>query len=264
MKFGVEMGEACFRFMRESIQGVEAKRIQLDEIWQFVGCKQKNADPDSDEVRGDVWTYTALDADTKMILSWEVGPRDQETTNLFLMDLASRVKGRPQVTSDGWPAYPFAVVNAFDRQVDFAVLVKRYAGNPDAKAKPHSRYSPPPIIGSEKREILGAPDPKHISTSYVERSNLSIRMACRRFTRLTNAFSKKVENHIAAQAIYFMHYNYARVHKTLRCTPAMEAKLSDHIWTYEEIIGLLESVEPKGKRVWSHRRAAISGDSGSN
>ena len=258
MNFGVEMGDACFRFLRDAVRGVEAKRIQLDEIWQFVGCKQKNVDPDREEVQGDVWTYTAIDADTKLILAWEVGPRDQRTANLFLTDLAARVVGRPQITSDGWNGYPFAVSNAFRRDVDFAVLVKRYAGLADPAARTQTRYSAPPCVGAEKRAVVGNPDPKYISTSYVERSNLSIRMACRRFTRLTNAFSRKVENHIAAQAIYFMHSNFARIHGTLRTTPTMAAGLADHVWTHGAVVALLAVAEPKAKRVWSVKRPTLS------
>ena len=258
-KLLVDLGEACMRYQNETIFGLQSKRLQLHEIWQFVGCKKRNVDPDDDTVRGDAWTYTALDADTKLIVAWEVGPRDQETMSLFIKTLAERVDSRPQITSDGWRAYPAAIKHEFGRLVDFAVVVKTFSGVPDGAKTTQSRYSPPPVLSVVKRPMIGAPDPAHISTSYIERANLTLRMSCRRLTRLTNAFSKKTENHIAAQAISFMHYNFARKHGSLAGrTPAMAAGLSNKVWTYEDIVGLLAETEPKAKRVWSKARAADS------
>lgn len=261
-KLLVDMAEACQKFSDATLIGVQAKRLQIDELWAFCRVKDRNANPDAEAVEGSIWTHVAIDADTKLALSWMVGLRDRETMRLFVNDLAARVAGRPQITSDGWHAYPAAINAAFGRNVDYAVLIKRFGGPADAPDRTQARYSPPPVIGITKHRMFGNPDLAHVSTSYVERSNLSMRMGCRRLTRLTNAFSKKIENHIAAQAIYFMHYNFVRPHAAFKAkgepprTPAMAAGLADHVWTLEELVGLLAASEPKAKRVWSHKRAA--------
>lgn len=185
---------------------------------------------------GDVWTWTALDPDSKLIVSWLVGNRDAESANEFMEDVANRLSNRVQLTTDGLRAYLTAVDGAFGLDVDFAQLVKIYGEAP----RREKRYSPANYVGSEKRRISGSPDPEKVSTSHVERQNLTMRMSMRRFTRLTNAFSKKIENHEAAIALHFMHYNFGRVHQTLRVTPAMEAGIADHVWSIEEIVGLLD------------------------
>jgi IS1 family transposase len=184
---------------------------------------------------GSVWTWTAIDADTKLCVSFLVSTRDAGAAHEFMSDVASRLRGRVQLTTDGHRPYLEAVEGAFGADIDYATLTKIYGVDPQGE----KRYSPPVCLGCESKTISGNPNPKHISTSYVERQNLTMRMSMRRFTRLTNAFSKKVENHVAALAVYFMYYNFARVHQTLRVTPAMEAGVSDHVWTIEEIVGLL-------------------------
>ena len=236
LKLLADLGEACAAFHETNVKGVRAGRVQCDEIWQFVYCKQKNV-PEAQEGTfgfGDVWTWTALDADSKLIVSYLVGPRTPSMAYELMKDLASRIVGKPQITTDGLYWYPHAVEHAFGIDVDYAVQTKNFA---DSKA---GRYSPGRFTGSTKEVIRGNPDPKHISTSFVERQNLSMRMGMRRFTRLSNGFSKKVENHAHAVALYFLHYNFARIHKTLRVTPAMAAGLADHVWGLEEIVGLLD------------------------
>jgi len=223
------------------VRNIRARRIQCDEIWQFVGAKKKNATPEQKQAGwGDVWTWTALDADTKLCISYLVGGRDGGWAFDFMNDVASRVRGRVQLTTDGHKPYLEAVEGAFGMDVDFATLHKIYGAPADEEAR---RYTPAKCIGCEMKVVLGDPDPKHVSTSYVERQNLTMRMSMRRFTRLTNGFSKKVENHAHAVALHFMYYNFCRIHKTLRVTPAMEAGLSDHIWSVEELAGLLD--EPR-------------------
>jgi len=223
-------------FHDEAVRNVNAKRIQCDEVWQFVYAKAKNVPEDKQHTfgYGDVWTWTAIDADSKLIVSYLVGPRAPRMAFELMNDAASRLTGKVQLTTDGLYWYPHAVERAFGVDVDYAVQTKNYA---DAQS---GRYSPPKMISSSREVIRGNPDPKHISTSFVERQNLTMRMSMRRFTRLTNGFSKKLDNHIAAVALHFLHYNFARVHKTLRVTPAMEAGLANHVWTIEEIIGLLD------------------------
>jgi IS1 family transposase len=212
------------------------RRLQCDEIWQFVGAKMKNTSPEKiAQGWGDVWTWTAIDAQTKLIVSYALGQRGAETAHAFMQDIASRISNRIQLTTDGHRVYADAVENAFGSEIDYAMLVKIYGASNDGE----SRYSPATCIGCRTGVLAGDPDPKHISTSFVERQNLSMRMGMRRFTRLTNGFSKKLENHGHAVALYFMHYNFCRVHKTLRVTPAMEAGLTDHVWTIEELMGLL-------------------------
>jgi IS1 family transposase len=238
IKLLVELGDACARYQDEHVRNLRSKRIECDEIWQFCYAKQKNVPEDKRGTFGfgDVWTWTALDADSKLIVSYLVGSRDAGSAFTFVNDMASRIKTRIQLTTDGHKVYVNAVEDAFGADVDYAMLTKVYG-----KAQENeTRYSPAKILSSTTEVIRGNPNPKLISTSYVERQNLTMRMSIRRFTRLTNAFSKKIENHTAAVALHFMHYNFCRIHKTLRVTPAMEAGIAQHVWSIEEIIGLLD------------------------
>lgn len=242
LKLVPEIGLACADYHDAHVRNVRAKRIQCDEIWQFVGAKHKNASPEQKaQGWGDVWTWTAIDADTKLCISFMVGGRDSGWAMDFMEDVANRVRGRVQLTTDGHKPYLEAVENAFGMDIDFATLQKIYG----ASNEPEKRYSPAKCIGCESKVVMGDPDPKHISTSYVERQNLTMRMSMRRFTRLTNGFSKKAENHAHAVALHFMHYNYCRVHKTFGTTPAMKAGLTDHVWSMEELAGLLESASER-------------------
>lgn len=239
----VDIGEVCRSYQDEHFRDLSCRRLQLDEIWSFCGAKEKNAKPEKKANGwGDVWTWTAIDADTKLIPSWLIGKRDAGCATEFVQDLAARLKHRVQITTDGHRPYLVAIESAFGSDVDYAVLVKIY-GKPIAEDKPETRYSPPTCIGIKVDMVTGNPDPGHISTSYVERSNLSIRTQMRRFTRLTNGFSKKLANHAAAFALYMMFYNFGRVHQALRVTPAMAAGVSSHVWDIEEIVGLLEAKE---------------------
>jgi IS1 family transposase len=232
-----DLGAACAEYHEENVRGIAAHRIQCDEIWSFCYGKEKNVTQEQKaKGAGSLWTWTALDADSKLIVSYLCGGRDASYALDFMKDVASRVTTRVQITTDGHRAYVEAVEGAFGMDVDYAMLIKLY-GNP---AQPDTRYSPGVCIGTETVSISGRPDPKHISTSYVERQNLTMRMSMRRFTRLTNAFSKKVENHEHMLAIYFLYYNFCRVHSTLRVTPAMEAGFTDHVWTVEELVMLAE------------------------
>jgi IS1 family transposase len=241
----VELGDACIDYQDRTLRNMKCKRIQCDETWSFVYAKEKNvpADKKGHLGYGDVWTWTAIDADTKLIPSFMVGNRDARTATVFIDDLKSRLASRVQLTTDGLKVYLDAVEGAFGAGVDYAQLVKRYEATQE-----ETRYSPAECVACERKPVMGKPDPKHISTSYVERQNLSMRMSMRRFTRLTNAFSKKLENHLATVAVYFMYYNFGRVHQTLRVTPAMEAGVADHVWSYDEIIGLMPKpvFEPRG------------------
>ena len=246
-KLLIELGACCAKFMDETMVNLPCKRLQADEIWSFVGCKQKNVTVEKverDGIIGSVWTWTAIDAETKLIPCWLIGLRDEGCAIEFIQNLASRLANRVQLTTDGLKVYLNAVYEAFGDDIDYAILHKIYGRDvPDA-----SRYSPAQCIGCEKKEAIGNPDAKHISTSYVERSNLSIRMSMRRFTRLTNAFSKKIEHHAASIAIYFTWYNMGRVHKTLKTTPAVAAGVADHVWSVDEMVNLLEAVEPTSTR----------------
>lgn len=233
-----ELGAACSKYQDETIRNVRAKRVQCDEIWSFIGSKEKNTSPKKKAAGcGDCWTWTGMDADSKLMISWRLGARDGVTAYEFIQDLAGRLANRVQLTTDGHKPYLAAVEDAFGGDIDYAMLVKIYGSS----GEPETRYSPAKCLGGIPTPITGDPDLKHISTSYVERQNLTMRMSMRRFTRLTNAFSKKWENHAAMVALYFMYYNFARVHQTLRVTPAMEAGISDHVWTIEEIVALLPS-----------------------
>jgi IS1 family transposase len=234
----VRLGRACDEYMRRTLVNLRCKRIQCDEVWSFVYAKEKNA-PAAMKAQGragDVWTWTAIDADSKLIVSWLAGGRDAGYAHAFMSDVAARLANRVQLTTDGHKVYLAAVEDAFGADVDYAMLVKHYGEAPESE----KRYSPAECIGCEKKAVQGNPKPEHISTSYVERQNLTMRMHMRRFTRLTNAFSKKVENHEHALALYFMHYNFARIHQSLRVTPAMEAGVTDHVWTVGEILDLLD------------------------
>ena len=237
LKLLVELGAACAAYQRETLVNLQCRRIQCDEIWSFCYAKAKNVPAEMKDQQGvgDVWTWTALDADSKLIVSWLVGGRDGEYAYEFMQDVADRLSNRVQLTTDGHRAYLDAVSEAFGVYIDYAQLVKIYGAAPETDR----RYSPVDCTGAKKVRVSGHPDEAHVSTSYVERQNLTMRMSMRRFTRLTNAFSKKLDNHEAAIALHFMHYNFARVHQTLRVTPAMEAGVSDHVWSLEEIVKLI-------------------------
>src|ERR1035437_9220064 len=230
----VSVGAACADYQNRVIRNVAAKRVQVDEIWSIVGCKEKNVTAEKMDagICGDVWTFTAIEAQTKLVISWLVGRRDAGCATEFLRDVESRLSNRVQLTTDGHKMYLTAVPDAFASEVDYAQLVKVYGNDPEGQ----KRYSPAQCLGTKRVDIIGSPDHEHISTSYVERQNLNMRMNMRRFTRLTNAFSKKVENHIHSIALFHMHYNFCRIHQTLRVTPAMEAGLSQHVWSVEEIV----------------------------
>lgn len=237
-KLLVDAGTACAIYQNEVMRDLPCKRIQCDEIWAFCGMKEKNVtkEHEGELGYGDVYTWTAICADTKLVPSFLIGRRDSEYAYTFMNDLAGRLKNRVQLTTDGHHAYLNAVASNFGADVDYAMLVKIYGaalGKDDQR-----RYSPAECTGAEKRVINGNPDVKHVSTSFVERQNLTMRMGMRRFTRLTNAFSKKLNNLECAVALHFMYYNFGRIHKTLRVTPAMEAGISDHVWSLEEIAEL--------------------------
>ncbi len=237
-----DAGIACAKFHDRYVRNLRVRRLQCDEIWSFVGAKMKNVSQEKvAEGWGDVWTWTAIDADTKLCVGYLVGGRDAGWAYDFMQDCAERIKGRVQLTTDAHKAYLQAVEGAFGGDVDYAQLQKIYGAPTDADQR---RYSPAKCIGTDMKVVSGDPDPKHVSTSYVERQNLSMRMGMRRFTRLTNGFSKKLENHAHQIAVYFFHYNFCRVHKTLRVTPAMEAGLTDHVWTLEELSSLIPESNP--------------------
>ncbi|MFL5561288.1 MAG: IS1 family transposase [Gemmatimonadaceae bacterium] len=238
----VDLGDFCSIYQDHMLRGLTCKRIEADEIWSFCGAKQRNA---TKEGQGDIWTFVALCADTKLAVSWLVGPRSPASANEFMRDVASRLANRVQITTDGLGAYQPAVEKAFGwNGTDYAMLVKTYSNQPDGV---HSRrYSPGVCTGAVKSPIMGNPDLEYVSTSYVERSNLTMRMQSRRFTRLTNAFSKKAENHAHAVSLHFFYYNYLRPHTTLtkanggiKVTPAMAAGVTDHVWSVEEMLDLM-------------------------
>lgn len=244
-KLFVDTARACLDYQNKTLRNLTCKRIQVDEIWSFVYAKQVNA-PIEKKIAGqagDVWTWVAIDADTKLVPSWYIGDRSGQAAWEFLTDLRKRLSNRVQLTSDGHKAYLIGVAGSFGDNVDFAQLVKLYGKEPGGE----HRYSPPQCIGAKKSKIYGNPDPKHVSTSYAERQNLTMRMSIRRFTRLTNAFSKKVENHALSVALHYMNYNFCRVHKTLRITPAMAAGVTDKLWEISDIVAMLEEWETKTK-----------------
>ncbi len=246
-KLLLELGDACADYMDKALVNLPCKRVQCDEIWSFVGAKQKNVTPKlaAKGHAGDTWTWVAIDADTKLVCSWLVGKRDWETAHQFIDDLRGRLANRIQLSTDGLKLYLNAVKYAFDEgreakgddkwDIDYAIINKIYSGGNVGEG----RYSPAKCVGCEKKIKIGDPDPKHISTSYIERQNLTMRMSMRRFTRLTNAFSKKLENHVASLAIHYVYYNFVRIHQTLRVTPAMAAGVTDRLWSIEDIVALL-------------------------
>jgi IS1 family transposase len=239
LKFVRDLGSACAIYQNETLRNLNCKRVQCDEIWSFIGAKEKNV-PKADKGlgRGDVYTWVAIDADTKLVISWLVGGRDASYARVFISDLAERLANRVQLSTDGHHAYLNAVERSFAGEIDYGMLKKIY-GNPGG-GKDERRYSSGECCGAIKGAVCGEPDWQHISTSFVERQNLTMRMGMRRFTRLTNGFSKKIENHDYAIAIHYMHYNFGRIHRTLRVTPAMEAGIADHVWTLEEIAALAD------------------------
>lgn len=241
-KLLVDAGKVCIAYHDQYVRGLECKRVQCDEIWSFCYSKERNvkAAKAAPQGSGNVWTWTALDADSKMIVSWAVGGRDAGTARDVMEDLQSRVKTRMQITTDGLRLYLDAVQEAFGADgIDYAQLVKIYGAAPGKGDE--RRYSPAECIGAKKVRVDGDPDVKHVSTSFVERQNLNMRMGMRRFTRLTNAFSKKIENHCHALSLYFMFYNFARIHKTLKVSPAMAAGVADRLWSMEDIVALIDA-----------------------
>jgi IS1 family transposase len=238
-KLLIDAGAACAAFHDETVREVKSRRVQVDEIWSFTYAKQKNVKTAKrqDMAYGDTWTWTAIDAESKLIVSWLVGGRDSDYAMAFMDDLRSRLANRVQLTSDGHRAYLEAVEGAFGGDVDYAQLVKLYGAAPDAMK---GRYSPAECIGARKERIEGSPDPKHISTSYAERQNLNMRMQMRRFTRLTNAFSKKLANHCHSLALYFVWYNWVRIHKTLKVTPAMASGLTGKLMEMTDLVNMID------------------------
>jgi IS1 family transposase len=246
IKLVIDAGKACSWYQDRVFRNLTCKRVQVDEIWNFVYAKQKNvsAAKTAPAHAGDVWTWTAIDADTKLIPSWFVGGRDSDSAIIFMDDLASRLANRIQLTSDGHKAYLEAVEGAFGADIDYAILVKIYGVSAENSK---GRYSPAECTGARKDRIEGNPDPKHVSTSFSERSNLTLRMHMRRFTRLTNAFSKKVENHAYAVALHMMYYNFVRIHNTLRTTPAMAAGITKRLWEIGDVVDVMETWENLAK-----------------
>lgn len=234
----VDLGKVCAAYHDLTVRGLSCKRIQLDELWAFVGAKRKSVERGA-QGHGDAWTWTAIDADTKLCIAYHIGTRDIDDAASFIYDLKDRLATRAQVTSDGHRPYVTAIGEAFNGEVDFAQLIKIYGPATEG------RYSPGECIGTDPRPVFGRPDPAHISTSYVERQNLTVRMSTRRFTRLTNAFSKKIENHEASVQLFYFFYNFMRVHQTIKRTPAMAAGLADHAWTAAELVNLLEQEEAR-------------------
>lgn len=237
-KLLVDLGQACMEYHDKHVRKMRVRRLQYDEIWAYVGAKAKNVSAEKKEIGwGDVWTWVGIDADTKLVVSYLVGGRGADWAMDSMQDCAGRITGRVQITTDGHKAYLEAVESAFGADVDYAQLQKIYG----ASLETETRYSPATCIGCEMKQVSGNPDPKHVSTSYVERQNLTMRMHMRRFTRLTNGFSKKLDNHGYAVALHFMYCNFVRIHSTLRVTPAMESGLSNHAWELAELVGLLSN-----------------------
>jgi IS1 family transposase len=255
-----DAGKACLAFHDQTVRNVNARRIQVDEIWSFTYAKQRNvksakAAPDG---AGDTWTWTAIDAESKLIVSWLVGGRDSGYAMAFMDDLAGRLANRVQLTSDGHKAYLEAVEGVFGGDIDYAMLVKLYGEEPNRS--PERKYSPSVCVGARKRWVEGDPDPAHVSTSHAERHNLTMRMHMRRFTRLTNGFSKKVENHAYAAALHMVYYNFVRIHSTLRMTPAMAAGVTNRLWEIGDVVKLVEDAEagPTKRGPYKKRNAGNS------
>jgi IS1 family transposase len=246
-----EIGAVCAQFHDKTLRNLPCKRIQCDEIWSFCYAKDKNVPQERRGTFGfaDLWTWTAIDPDTKLIASWAVGRRDAGTAYEFMNDLAGRLTNRVQLTTDGNRAYLQAVEDAFGATIDYAMLIKLYGGDD----QPDTKYSPAECIGTREIKINGNPKPMAISTSHVERHNLAMRMSMRRFARLTNAFSKKLENHVAMLCLYFVYYNLCRIHQTLRVTPAMEAGIADHVWDVKDLVSLLPAIESKKRGSYRKR-----------
>lgn len=240
-----DVGEACSLYQDEVMRNLPCRRLECDEIWSFCNAKQKNVAPANHGILGygDVWTWVAIDADTKIVPCWHVGRRDANAAAEFINDLASRLKHRVMLTTDGFKPYLEAVEGAFGCEIDYAMLIKLYE-----QAQDEIRYSPSKVIGTRSEVITGDPFPPMVSTSYVERQNLTMKMSMRRFTRLTNGFSKKLENHMHAIALHYMHYNFVRIPQTLRCTPAMEAGITKRLWSIDDIVALLDN--PKRRRLY--------------
>ena len=233
MRLMVEVGDGCAKLMDEKMRDLSCQRLQVDEIWSYVGKKQAQLKLGDDRSRlGDQWTFVALDPDTKLVPTHRVGKRTRRNAVAFMNDLSGRLANRVQISSDALTSYVDAVEQAFGADVDYGKVVKFY----DAEPIGPGRYAPPRVVSQQKVVVAGSPDQRHISTSLVERQNLTMRMSMRRFTRLTNAFSKKVENLRAAVSLHFTHYNFVRIHKTLRCTPAMAAGVSERLWSLEELV----------------------------
>lgn len=248
-KLLIDVGRACSKFHDQQVTGVDCQRLQCDEIWAFVYCKKKNVTDKSEEADGDAWTFIGMDADTKLVISWYVGARTLESTETFLDDLCPRLSSRwVQLTTDGFSSYPQAVIARFDEvDLDYAQLVKRYGIKPNKDGTPNKRHR---YIGADRITVLGNPKREFVSTSYLERQNLTVRMSNRRFTRKTNAFSKKIENHCLSQAIHFVYYNFARIHKSLRVTPAMQAGLTKRPMTFKEIVNLAPMEAPRKRGLY--------------
>ena len=238
-KLLIELGAACSEYLDRTLVNLKSETIQIDEIWSFVSAKQKNVTPAilARGYAGDAWTFVSIDADSKLVINWMIGDWNATTAKHILDDLQGRLTNRVQVTTDGHKMYVHIVPNAFSGDVDYAQLVKVFGSDPEGQ----KRYSPAICTGCEKHVITGNPDQSKISTSYIERQNLTMRMSMRRFTRLTNAFGKKIENHVAMLALHYMHYNFVRIHQTLRVTPAMAAGVADRLWSVADLVGLLDS-----------------------
>ena len=251
-----EVGTACSDYQDRVMRNLTITNVQVDEIWAFIGAKQKNVPADADPTRGlgDCYTFTAIDRDTKLMPCYMLGYRTAECANQFMADLAARLDNRVQLTTDALKAYPEAVERAFGVSVDYAVLNKTYEGGPMV-VEAKRRYSPAVCVGATKNVVTGSPEISMISTSHVERANLTMRMGMRRFTRLTNGFSKKIEMHMHAVSLHFMHYNFARIHKTIKVAPAMQAGISDHLWSIEEIVRLV--AEPEAKKRGAYKPRAV-------
>jgi len=238
------VGEDCIAYHDKVMRNLTCKLIQVDEVWSFCMAKDKNASSEQKaKGAGSIWTWIAIDAETKLIPAWHVGKRGFNDAHHFIHDLSERLAHRVQLTSDGHSPYLQAVEDAFGSEIDYSQLIKLY-GNPVGTDQPTEvRYSPPVCVGARKSRVMGNPDPKHVSTSYVERQNLTLRMGCRRYTRLTNGYSKKAERHKLASAIHFMHYNFCRIHHTLRITPAMAAGISETVWSLQDLIEHVSSAQ---------------------